>query len=89
VFTQQTPQFLVSHDGKNPHTLADISMASALTFVRIIPQGRNVSLDQFPRTKAYVELIEARPAFREVFAGVTLPKAPGEVVPVLDEPPNP
>lgn len=90
VFTQANPQFLVNHDGKNPFTLGDVAMASGLTYARIVPQGRNVNLDQFPRTKAYLESIEARAAFREVFGGVTIPKGPGEPnADPLDEPPNP
>jgi glutathione S-transferase len=89
VFTQANPQFLVQHDGKVQFSLADIAVASGVTYVRIIPQGRNVRIDQFPRTQAYLEMIEARPAFKEVFAGVTLPKVPGEMPPPLTEPPNP
>ena len=89
VFTSANPSFLVNHDGKNPFTFADITMASGLTYTRIVPQARNVKIDQFPRTHAYLQMIEARPAFKEIFGGVTIPKTPGEPVPPLDEPPNP
>jgi glutathione S-transferase len=86
VFTGQ--KFLVSHDGQNPFSLADIALASALTYVRILPAARRIELDDFPKTKVYLEGIESRPAFRAVFEGVTLPKSPQEPPPPLEEPPQ-
>lgn len=56
-------------------SFADITLGATLSFARLIPP-LELTLNDFPRTRTYVERLETRLSFRTALGGVTLPPAP-------------